>query len=93
VPGGETRSAVTGSPQPPGAVLAGAVRDGVGELDRRLQSASRGLLTLGGLLPLALLTWALTELARGRLSPLPWSSALWYAHSLFRDYASPAARE
>ena len=28
---------------------------------------------------------------RGRAAPLSWSSALWYAHGLFRDYNLPAA--
>ena len=28
-------------------------------------------------------------LLRGRTGPIAWSTALWYAHGLFRDYALP----
>ena len=37
----------------------------------------------------SLTLWAARELLRGRTAPLAWSSALWYAHGLFRDYALP----
>jgi hypothetical protein len=47
---------------------------------------SGGLLTLGALIPLALTAWAAREVLRGRTGPLAWSTALWYAHGLFRDY-------
>jgi hypothetical protein len=76
-----------------GSALHAAVRDGVSELDQRVQRATRGLMGLSGLLPLALSTWAVGQIVRGRANPLAWSSALWYAHSLFRDYSPPAPRE
>ena len=85
-------SVATHRPEP-GAAMAAAVREGVGELDQRVQRATRGLVGLSGLLPLALSAWAVTELMRGRLGPLSWSSALWYAHGLFRDYNGPASSE
>jgi hypothetical protein len=77
----------------PGATLALGVRQLFGEVDQRVQRASRGLIGLGSLLPVALIGWALTEVVRGRATPLRWSSAVWYAHGLFRDYQVPATRE
>ena len=77
----------------PGTLLATGVREILGEVDHRVQRASRGLVGLGMLLPLALTTWALTEVVRGRAAPLAWSSALWYAHGLFRDYQVPATQD
>jgi hypothetical protein len=76
-----------------GGPLALGVRRLFGEVDQRVQRASRGLVGLGGLFPVALTAWALTEVVRGRAAPLAWSSALWYAHGLFRDYQVPATRE
>jgi len=73
----------------PGAALALGVRQLVGEVDERVQHATRGLVGLGGLLPVALTAWALAEVVRGRAAPLAWTSALWYAHGLFRDYQVP----
>jgi hypothetical protein len=74
----------------PGASLATGVREMFADLDHRVQRATRGLLGLGGLVPVALTAWALAEVVRGRAAPLAWSSALWYAHGLFRDYQVPA---
>ena len=61
-----------------------------GELNARVTRATGGLVTLGTLLPLALTLWAGREILRGRTAPLAWSSALWYAHGLFRDYGLPS---
>ena len=58
-----------------------------------MQSATHGLLGLGGLFPVALTAWAMAEVVRGRVAPLAWSSALWYAHGLFRNDQLPAARD
>jgi hypothetical protein len=77
----------------PGSALTGAVMDGFGELDQRVQRATRGLLGLAGLVPLALSAWAVRQIARGRVTPIAWSTALWYAHSIFRDYNARAPRE
>jgi hypothetical protein len=86
-------SAATSDRPEPGALLAAGVRETLGEVDQRVQRVTRGLVGLGTLLPIALTTWALTEVVRGRAAPLAWSSALWYAHGLFRDYQVPAARD
>ena len=49
-------------------------------------AASGGTFTLGVLVPLALALWAVRDITRGPLRSMPWSTALWYAHGLFRDY-------
>lgn len=89
---------VGGAPDAParpvvGAALGEGVREMFGELDQRVSRVTRGLVGLGGLFPVALAAWALAEVVRGRTAPLAWSSALWYAHGLFRDYQVPAARD
>ena len=76
-----------------GAALTVGLRDAARVLDDRVQRATRGVVGLGGLLPVALMGWALTEVVRGRTGPLAWSSALWYAHGLYRDYSVPARRD
>jgi hypothetical protein len=60
-------------------------------LDRSVHRATRGLVGLGTLVPLVLTVWAAREITLGRTAPLAWSTALWYAHGLFRDYNSPPA--
>jgi hypothetical protein len=60
------------------------------ELNGRVAHATRGTLDLATGIPLALVAWAALELLRGRAGPLAWSSALWYAHGLFRDYNLPS---
>jgi hypothetical protein len=67
-------------------VAAFGVSEMFDELDRRVRRGTGGRAGLGGLIPLALVAWAVTELIRGRSAPLAWSSALWYAHGLYRDY-------
>ena len=83
-PGPDTAAVL--APTEPGAALAVGVRELFGEVDQRVQSATHGLLGLGGLFPVALTAWAMAEVVRGRVAPLAWSSALWYAHGLFREY-------
>jgi hypothetical protein len=61
----------------------------VSAIDARVTAATGGALGLGVLLPAALTLWAARELLRGRTAPIAWSTALWYAHGLFRDYALP----
>ena len=60
-----------------------------GAVDARISGATGGALALGVVVPAVLTLWAARELLRGRAAPLAWSSALWYAHGLFRDYALP----
>jgi Heavy metal associated domain 2 len=57
-----------------------------GEFDSSLRRLSGGTLDLRTLVPLVLVLWAVREIARGNAGPLPWSTALWCAHGLFRDY-------
>jgi hypothetical protein len=75
------------APIAPGETVTAAVTSVFGDLNSRVARATAGRLDLGVILPLALATWALRDLLRGRAAPLAWSSALWYAHGLFRDYA------
>jgi hypothetical protein len=72
-------------------MLSHAVVEAVGGLDGEVKRVTRGTVGLAALLPLGLAAWAVLELLRGRTAPLAWSSALWYAHGLFRDYQMPAA--
>jgi len=76
-------AAANGGPQP----LAATVASAVGRLDERVSRTTRGQLDLGLLVPIALTVWAIRDVLRPRVAPLSWSSALWYAHGLFRDYA------
>jgi len=64
-----------------------------GAIDARVTGATGGALALGVLVPAVLTLWAARELLRGRAAPLAWSSALWYAHGLFRDYALPTRED
>jgi hypothetical protein len=73
------------------ATFAAGVAQTLVELDRRVKHTTRGLVGLGALVPLGLTVWAVREIALGRTAPLAWSTALWYAHGLFRDYNSPSA--
>jgi hypothetical protein len=66
--------------------LVGTVTSVVGEIDAGIARTTRGAVGLGVLVPVALTLWAGLEILRGRAAPLVWSSALWYAHGLFRDY-------
>jgi hypothetical protein len=81
------------APVEPGVALTAGLRDAVGVVDHRVRQATRGSLSLAGLVPLALIGWAVVELGRGRTGPLAWSTALWYAHGLYRDYSLPPSRE
>jgi len=71
--------------------LGTAVAGAVGEIDRRLRAVTRDAVGLGSLVPVTLTVWAARELLLGRAGPLAWSTALWYAHGLFRDYNTPAS--
>jgi hypothetical protein len=74
-------------------VMAAGVVEAVSELNQGIARRTRGRLDLGFLVPLALTLWALRQLLRGPVRPLEWSSALWYAHGLFRDYATPTREQ
>jgi hypothetical protein len=74
-------------PSPIATAVVAAGRD----LNMQLRRRTHGVVGLGTLVPVALTAWALVEVVRGRVAPLSWSSALWYAHGLFRDYNVPPA--
>jgi len=89
----ESAPAVTSAPEPSrngGSPVAGAVVEAVAGVNQRVRRATRGRITLGILIPLALTLWAIRDATRGPMRPLPWSTALWYAHGLFRDYNLPS---
>ena len=94
VAGPEASDLIVRTP-PPGErrSLATAVTEAFADANRRVARVTGGVIDLGGLVPTVLVLWALGELLRGRTAPLAWSSALWYAHGLFRDYNVPAVRE
>jgi hypothetical protein len=79
--------------QQPGEIAAAAVKNGVEELSSKVRHATHGLMGLSGLLSMALVTWSVSQIVRGRANPLSWTSALWYSHGLFRDYGSTARQE
>ena len=79
-----------GDPRPEderGAV-AGAVLDVFNDLNERVGRRTRGRLNLGTLVAAGLVLWSARQLLRGPVTSLSWTSALWYAHGLFRDYSA-----
>src|SRR5262245_29529292 len=79
-------------PVPRSGTLAEAIVTTTTALDAKVKRATRGM-GLGTLLPMGLLGWAASEVARGRARPLAWTSAIWYAHGILREYNREAARE
>lgn len=93
---GAEPAATPASPNGTRPTLAAAVTSLAQDVNARVTRASGGLVTLGALVPLALTVWAAGEVLRGRTAPLAWSTALWYAHGLFRDYnpsSNPSSRD
>jgi hypothetical protein len=86
-------SAARPAPPQPGGLLISGVRETVGEIDQRVQRVTRGLFGLSTLMPVALVTWSIAQIVRGRATPLSWTSALWYAHGLTREYHEPVTRD
>src|SRR5262245_8521373 len=74
-----------------GPVLGAAVSGAAIQLDRGVRQVTGNLVGLGGLIPAALVIWAVRELMLGCAAPLAGSSALWSAHGLFRDYNIPSS--
>lgn len=87
---GVEAAAPSAAPRAARPTLAAVVTSLASQADARVQQASGGLIGLSALLPLALIGWAAREIVRGRATPLAWTSALWYAHGLFRDYNLPS---
>lgn len=83
-------AATPGSAHGP-SLLATGITQALTEINMGVRRSTGGWLDLGTLLPLVLGAWAVRDLIRGQVGPLAWSSALWYAHGLFRDYSLPSS--
>jgi len=68
--------------------VARAVVDVFSGLNERVTRSTRARLDLGLVVSAGLVLWAGRQLLRGPVTSLSWTSALWYAHGLFRDYAA-----
>lgn len=66
--------------------VAAALSDALGDINAGVARRTRGRVDLPLLLSVGLLFWAARQLMRGPVTALSWTSALWYAHGLFRDY-------
>jgi hypothetical protein len=55
-------------------------------MNERVALRTRGRIDLPMLVSVGLVLWAGRQLLRGPVTALSWTSALWYAHGLFRDY-------
>jgi hypothetical protein len=69
--------------------VAAAIVDTFNGLNERVTRRTRRRLDLGMLVSVGLVLWAGRQLLRGPVTSLSWTSALWYAHGLFRDYTVP----
>ena len=81
-PSGETRVEDGRGP------VTAAVVDTFSDVNERVARRTRGRLDLGLLVSVGLVLWAGRQLLRGPVTSLSWTSALWYAHGLFRDYSA-----
>jgi hypothetical protein len=70
-----------------------AIAGTLAELDASLMRATQGALDLRTAIPIILGLWAVAEILRGRAHPIAWSTALWYAHGILRDYTLPPERD
>lgn len=66
--------------------VAAALSNTFGSINARIAGRTRGRVDLPLLLAVGLMFWAARQLLRGPVTALSWTSALWYAHGLFRDY-------
>jgi hypothetical protein len=80
------RLAPAGPPPPSSGTLGEALSSAAAALDARVKSATPSRVGLATLVPVSFVLWAAGEIVRGRARPLAWTSALWYAHGIFRDY-------
>jgi len=72
--------------------VAAALSGTLSNVNARIAQRTRGRVDLPLLLSVGLLFWAARQLLRGPVTALSWTSALWYAHGLFRDYHGPRDR-
>jgi hypothetical protein len=82
IPSGDTRDEGAGGP------IASAIVETFSGFNERVARRTRGRLDLRIVVPVALVLWAGRQLLRGPVTSLSWTSALWYAHGLFRDYSA-----
>ena len=68
--------------------VASAIVDTFNGLNERIARRTRGRVDLPMLMSVGLVLWAGRQLLRGPVTALSWTSALWYAHGLFRDYSA-----
>jgi len=66
--------------------VSAAVTGVFSDLNERVARRTRGRMDLAMLISAGLVVWAGRQLLRGPITSLSWTSALWYAHGLFRDY-------
>ena len=69
--------------------VAAAIVDTFNGVNERVARRTRGRLDLSMLVSVGLVLWAGRQILRGPVTSLSWTSALWYAHGIFRDYAAP----
>jgi len=82
IPSGDTRGEGASGP------IASAIVETFSGFDERVARRTRGRLDLRIVVPIALVLWAGRQLLRGPVTSLSWTSALWYAHGLFREYSA-----
>jgi hypothetical protein len=70
------------------APVARAVASVFSGFNERVARRTRGRVDLGLVVSVGLVLWAGRQLLRGPVTSLSWTSALWYAHGLFRDYTA-----
>ena len=80
-------SAEPGSAEGRGPVAA-AIVDTFNGVTERVARRTGGRLDLPMVISVGLVLWAGRQLVRGPVTALSWTSALWYAHGLFRDYSA-----
>jgi len=68
------------------APVASAVAGVFRSLNERVGRRTRGRIDLPMVVSVGLVLWAGRQLLRGPVTSLSWTSAIWYAHGLFRDY-------
>jgi hypothetical protein len=82
IPSGDARGEGARAP------ITSAIVETFSGFNERVARRTRGRLDLPIVVSVALVLWAGRQLLRGPVTSLSWTSALWYAHGLFRDYSA-----